>query len=208
MARHQHHAADSGRRRRAAGFGHALDGESRRPRLRSARRSSSAVEGISGSSRSRSGNRSPAAQDRRARRYLSSGATRAMATARSASLATPSPLTSLVDTTAWRCPTSTRKPDIVAFRALGFLDRAVAHLDALAKPRAPQPHRRRPRRRAWRPRRGAAPTCSARIDRTDRRRPRTKAATLAMVKRSRTNFPGLNLNGSATTRSGRHMKCA
>src|SRR6266581_2567097 len=75
-----------------------------------ARRSSSDVDGTLGSSRSRSG-KSRASNDGSARpTYLSSGATRAMATARSASFATPSPLTSLVETTAWRCPTSTRNP--------------------------------------------------------------------------------------------------
>src|SRR5882762_8336650 len=75
-----------------------------------ARRSSSDVDGTLGSSRSRSG-KSRASNDGSARpTYLSSGATRAMATARSASFATPSPLTSLVETTAWRRPTSTRSP--------------------------------------------------------------------------------------------------
>src|SRR5437899_2362717 len=75
-----------------------------------ARRSSSAVDGMLGSSRSRSG-KSRASNEGSARpTYLSSGATRAMATARSASLATPSPLTSLVEITAWRRPTSTRNP--------------------------------------------------------------------------------------------------
>ena len=51
-----------------------------------------------------------------------------MATARSASSAT-SALMSLVETTACRRPTNTRKPDVVALGALGFLDRALAHLD-------------------------------------------------------------------------------
>src|SRR6202171_6110697 len=75
-----------------------------------ARRSSSDVEGILESSRSRSG-KSRARSDGSARpTYLSSGATRAIATARSASLATPSPRMSLVETTAWRLPTSTRNP--------------------------------------------------------------------------------------------------
>src|SRR5882724_6767057 len=75
-----------------------------------ARRSSSDVEGTLRSSRSRSG-KSRAKSDGSARpTYLSSGATRAIATARSASLATPSPEMSLVETTAWRCPTSTRNP--------------------------------------------------------------------------------------------------
>src|ERR1700682_3330966 len=75
-----------------------------------ARRSSSEVAGTLGSSRSRSG-KSRANSDGSARpTYLSSGATRAIATARSASLATPSPLMSLVETTAWRLPTSTRNP--------------------------------------------------------------------------------------------------
>ena len=41
---------------------------------------------------------------------LSSGATRAIATARSASFATLSPPISLVETTACRLPTSTRSP--------------------------------------------------------------------------------------------------
>ena len=75
-----------------------------------ARRSSSDVDGVSGSSKSRFGN-SRTSNDGSARpTYLSSGATRAMATARSASLAMPSPLTSFVEITAWRCPTSTRSP--------------------------------------------------------------------------------------------------
>src|SRR5882724_11665834 len=75
-----------------------------------ARRSSSEVDGTLGSSRSRSG-KSRASSDGSARpTYLSSGATRAIATARSASFATPSPLMSLVETTAWRRPTSTRSP--------------------------------------------------------------------------------------------------
>src|SRR6195952_897650 len=75
-----------------------------------ARRSSSATDGVTGSSISRSGN-SCASNDGSARpTYWSSGATRAIATARSASFATPSVLTSLVETTAWRRPTSTRRP--------------------------------------------------------------------------------------------------
>src|SRR5205823_13933173 len=75
-----------------------------------ARRSSSDVDGMLGSSKSRSGKSRASSDGSASPTYLSSGATRAMATARSASLATPSPLTSLVETTAWRCPTSTRSP--------------------------------------------------------------------------------------------------
>ena len=75
-----------------------------------ARRSSSDVEGTSRSSRSRSAN-SRASREGSARpTYLSSGATRAIATARSASFPMPSPEISLVETTAWRCPTNTRNP--------------------------------------------------------------------------------------------------
>ena len=82
--------------------------------------------------------------------------------------------------------------DIVAFRALGFLDACRRALRRLAKRRAPRPHRRHRRRRAWRPRPGAAPACSARIDRTDRRwRLSMKAAMQRMVKRSRTKSRGL-----------------
>ena len=36
---------------------------------------------------------------------------------------------SLVDTTAWRAPDEHAQPHVVALGALGFLDRALAHLD-------------------------------------------------------------------------------
>src|SRR5882757_8367362 len=75
-----------------------------------ARRSSSAVDGTLESSRSRSGKSRASSAGSARPTYLSSGATRAIATARSARRAMPSPLTSLVETTAWRRPTSTRKP--------------------------------------------------------------------------------------------------
>src|SRR2546421_3656501 len=75
-----------------------------------ARRSSSDVEGILRSSISRSGKSRASSAGSARPTYLSSGATRAIATARSASFATPSPLMSLVETTAWRRPTSTRNP--------------------------------------------------------------------------------------------------
>ncbi len=75
-----------------------------------ARFSSTSTPGMSGSSRSRSGKlvASNAGSARPAN--LSSGAARAMATARSASVSTPSPLISLVDTAACFLPTRTRKP--------------------------------------------------------------------------------------------------
>ena len=129
MAGHQHHAADAGRRRGAARLADALDRQRRRLGARARSLQRARPTAASGSSRSRSGmrarqqrgigkagelvlGRDPRHRDRalgqRARRR------RAM---------------SLVETTAWRRPTSTRRPDVVAFGALGFLDRAVAHLD-------------------------------------------------------------------------------
>src|SRR5437660_8821521 len=75
-----------------------------------ARRSSSEVEGTVRSSRSRSANSRASSEGSARPTYLSSGATRAIATARSASFPMPSPEISLVETTAWRCPTSTRSP--------------------------------------------------------------------------------------------------
>ena len=107
---HQHHAADPARGRRAAGLGDALDRKRRRlpPRRRGARVRPSWE--LCGSSRSRSGNSRASSAGSARPTYLSSGATRAIATARSASFAMPSPETSLVETTAWRCPTSTRNP--------------------------------------------------------------------------------------------------
>ena len=94
-----------------------------------ARRSSTPTSGMSGSSKSSAGGffANSAGSARPAKR--SSGAARAMATARSASAAKPSLLRSLVETTACFLPTRTRRPEIVAFGALQFLDRAVAHLD-------------------------------------------------------------------------------
>ena len=65
---------------------------------------------MSASSRSRSGKSRASSAGSARPTYASSGATRAIATARSASLAIPSPLTSLVETTAWRLPTNTRRP--------------------------------------------------------------------------------------------------
>ena len=52
-----------------------------------------------------------------------------MATARSASVAALAPAISLVDTTACLRADEHAQAEIVAFRALGFLDRAVAHFD-------------------------------------------------------------------------------
>ncbi len=60
---------------------------------------------------------------------MSSGAARAMATARSASASTPSPLISLVETAACLLADQDAQADVVALGALQFLDRAVAHLD-------------------------------------------------------------------------------
>src|SRR6185312_4087887 len=78
--------------------------------------SSSATDGILPSIRSRSGKffANSLASARPA--YLSSGAARAIATARSASAAVPASDMSLAE--------------IVALAAFGFFDRAVAHLDA------------------------------------------------------------------------------
>ena len=60
---------------------------------------------------------------------MSSGATRAIATARSASAATPLPVTSLVDTTAWRRPTNTRRPTSSPSERSDSSVVPVAHLD-------------------------------------------------------------------------------
>ena len=64
---HQHHAADAGRGRRAARFGHALDGKRRRLRLR--RRGARVPLSRARSDRADRdrGNRAPAARDRRGR---------------------------------------------------------------------------------------------------------------------------------------------
>ena len=75
-----------------------------------ARRSRRSTLGMSGSSRSRSGNSRASSAGSASPANLSSGATRAMAMARSASASTPSPLMSLVEIDAWRRPTRTRKP--------------------------------------------------------------------------------------------------
>ena len=101
-----------------------------------------------GSIRSRSGKSCASSASSASPAYLSSGATRAIATARSASAALPSPAMSLVETTAWRLPTSTRRPRSSPSARSLFLDRAVAHLDRQRHRRAPPPRRRHRRRRA------------------------------------------------------------
>ena len=110
VAGHQHHAADAGRGGGAARLGDALDRE-RRPLRRRApwSRAARPWAGRDRSGRDRE-NRAPAAPSSASPAYLSSGAARAIATARSASAALPSLAVSLVDTTAWRLPTSTRRP--------------------------------------------------------------------------------------------------
>ena len=72
--------------------------------------SSWATVGRFGSIRSRSGKSCVSCAVSASPAYLSSGAARAIATARAASAALPSLAVSLVDTTAWRFPTSTRRP--------------------------------------------------------------------------------------------------
>ena len=84
VARHQHHAADAGRGRRAAGFGDASDAQARRLRLRARAVPARSTPGMSGSSRSRSGNLRASKAGSARPANLSSGAARAMATARSA----------------------------------------------------------------------------------------------------------------------------
>ena len=84
VAGHQHHAADAGRRGRAAGFAHALHGERRPLRRARAIASSSRRRAARGSSRSRSGKSCASSAGSARPAYWSSGATRAIATARSA----------------------------------------------------------------------------------------------------------------------------
>ena len=130
VAGHQHHAADAGRRRCAARFGDAFDGERRRLRRRARAASSTATSGRSRIEQVEVGK--VVRQQRRDRRgpaKWSSGATRAIATARSASASAPLPFMSLVETTAWRWPTSTRRPMSSPSARSRFLDRAVAHFD-------------------------------------------------------------------------------
>jgi hypothetical protein len=108
-AGHQHHAADTGRGRRAAGFGDALDGERGRFRFTGAAfelrcRGHLGIEQIE--------------IGEIARQQRGIGEADIFVIGRDArhgdgalgELATPSPLTSLVETTAWRRPTSTRSP--------------------------------------------------------------------------------------------------
>ena len=110
VARHQHQAADAGRGRSAARFADAGAPPGRRPPPRGravpARRRRAcrdrADRARAGSCASSAGSARPAKR--------SSGAARAMATARSASAAKPSPLRSLVETTACLLPTRTRSP--------------------------------------------------------------------------------------------------
>jgi len=66
-------------------------------------------------------------------------------------LAMPSPLTSLLN----HCLACHQyaQPDVIAF-SVGFLNAAVAHLDALETPRTATASQR-PRRRVWPPRRDA-----------------------------------------------------
>ena len=162
-----------------------------------ARRSSSAVDGILGSSRSRSG-KSRASNDGSARpTYLSSGATRAMATARSASLATPSPLTSLVETTAWRCPTSTRSPTSSPSERSDSSTRPSRTSTPCETPRtATASAASAPARLAASTSRCASVAQGGLIEQVGGRRRRTKAAKRLMVKRSRTKSRGLR-EGSA-----------
>ena len=129
VARHQHHAADAGRGRGAAGFGDA--GHGKRGRFRRLRalfqhvdRRHVGIEQIEIGevfARSSAGSARPANAilRRRARHGDRAFGQRIDAVA----------LMSLVDTTACLRPTRTRKPEIVALGALRFLDRAVAHLD-------------------------------------------------------------------------------
>ncbi len=72
--------------------------------------SSCLTVGRSRSIRSRSGKSCASSFSSARPANLSSGAARAIATARSASAALPSLVISLVETTAWRRPTSTRRP--------------------------------------------------------------------------------------------------
>ena len=72
--------------------------------------SSRSTDGSSGSIKSRSGKSCASWLSSARPANLSSGAARAMATARSASARLPSAAISLVETTAWRRPTSTRRP--------------------------------------------------------------------------------------------------
>ena len=145
---HQHHAADAARGGRAARFGHALDRKARRFRLRRRPprvRPSWELRGRADRDRR---THAPAARDRRDRH--SSGATRAIATARSASLAMPSPEMSLVETTACAARPDPQS-DIIAFESV-WIPRPGHHaLRRLAKRRVPQPRRRRPRPRLARP---------------------------------------------------------
>ncbi len=141
VAGDQHHAADAGRqRRRAARFGHALDSERPPVRLRApfvqarARSAVFAIDQIEIGKRMcelRLASASPA--------YLSSDATRAIATARCASSFEPSLDMSLVDTTARRFADQHPQAEIVALRTLALLDRAVAYFDRLRQ--APHRHR-------------------------------------------------------------------
>ena len=111
VAGHQHHAADAGRGRGAAGFGDARDRERRRSRRACALLRARATVGhfADRADRGRECSRA-AAPGSASPANGSSGATRAIATARSASASTPSPLMSLVETTACRLPTRTRRP--------------------------------------------------------------------------------------------------
>ncbi len=146
MAGHQHHAADAGRGRGAARLADALDRASpassarARHRLRARRRR--AARGRAGRDREMSC-ASSAASARPA--YLSSGATRAIATARSASASTPSPLRSLVETTA----------------CLLADQHAQAHVVALGALAIPRPRRRAPRPTATPTRTATASAASA-----------------------------------------------
>ena len=158
------------RGRRAAGFGHALDRKRRRLRLRARGASSSPTStALSGSSRSRSG------KSRASKRGIGEADIFVVgrdARHRHRALGKPGDAVAadVVGRDHRLAPSDQHaQADIVAFGALGFLDPAVAHLDAL-------------RHAAHRDRVGgigAGALCgldqtlrqrsSARIDRTDRR---------------------------------------
>ena len=122
----------------------------------------SADRGRSGRDR---GNRAPAALGRRARRYLSSGAARAIATARSASAARRRRSGRW-----WRPPPAACRPAragrVVAFGALAIPRPRRRAPRPTATPSAPPPRRRRRRRPRARPRPAARRARSARTGRT------------------------------------------
>ena len=206
---HQHHAADSGRGRCAAGFGDALDRERGRFGLAGAafefrRRRDLGIEQIE--------------IGKIARQQCRIGEADIFVVGRDArhrDRALGEPRDAVAADVVGRdhrlaLAHQHAQSDIVAFRALGFLDASVAHLDALRN----AAHRHRVGGvRAGAPRRLDQPLrqrSSGRIDRTGRKsRHRMKAAKRLMVKRSRTKSRGLK-EGLARARMqiSEHIRCA